>query len=598
MGRGMSVQAARPDGSGRDPMREMLWACRGGFATAAVFSFFVNLLILTMPIYIFSLFDRVMGGGNPFTLAFLALFAFGALFVQALIDIARTYLFVRISAWIDSQIGEKVLAVSLRFASARGARRDIDMLTRMDSLRRYLSGENIFVLMDLPWVPFFLAFLFLLNFWIGMTATGIALVIFLLALANKWLTDPLHEAGTAAVRESMRKTDITLRNADTIDAMGMAPQLARRWSRDNDMALDRFARYARRSGAMGAVGRTMQLGSILAVMTVCAVLIVDPNSGLSQGAMMAAVILVGRVLMPVQAMVSGWTAMTTARKDYALIAEALRRGAAMPSPAVRSEPAEPPRGALEVAAAGFHPPTAEAPVLSDISFALEPGESLGIVGPTGSGKSSLARLLAGIDRPTEGSVRLDGRELHEWPGDEIGPHLGYLAQEATLFNASIRDNITRFDDGWTRESVLDAARLANIDAMVKHMPRGYQTLVGPGGVLLSGGQTQRVGLARALYGDVRLVVLDEPNSNLDAHGEQALAGTVAELKRRGATLVVILHRPNILRTLDYIMVMEGGRIRRFGRREEMLSRPAAVRPPQPAAERLPPAANAPNQATA
>ena len=556
--------------SGRDPLKEMLWAARGAFATAAVFSFFVNALILVMPIYMFSLFDRVLGGGgNKVTLTFLAIFALGALFIQALIDIARTYLFVRVSAWIDRQIGEKILAVSLRQATVRGARRDTELLGRLESLRNFLAGEQIFMLMDIPWVPLFLAFLFFLQFWIGVAATTIAVFIMVLAFANKWVTGPVRAVGMEAMMESSRKAQVSLRNADVVEAMGMGPQITRRWERDNDIALDQFGVYTRRMGVMSSIGKVMQFGSMMAIMTVCAILIISPETNLSRGAMMASVILVGRVLMPVQSLITGWSGISEAMGDYAAVSRALRDAAAMSS-SDQNVPAEP-EGHLVVDDLNFHPPTAPDPILSNIGFSLKPGESLGIVGPSASGKSTLARLLVGLDRPSSGSVKLDGQHIHEWPSDSLGAHLGYLSQDVELFGGTVRDNIARHDRDWTKARVLDAARLANVDTMVQYMPQGYQTIVGSGGTILSGGQMQRIGLARALYGDVRLVVLDEPNANLDAHGEQALADAVEELKRRGITVILILHRPNILKVLDYVMVLVDGKIQQFGRRDEMLA---------------------------
>ncbi len=563
------MAAGSKSASGGDPLKEMLWAARDAFATAAIFSFFVNALILVMPVYMFSLFDRVLGGGgNQFTLAFLALFAISALLIQALIDIARTYLFVRVSSWIDQQIGRKVFALSLRDATARGSRRDTELLSRMDSLRNFLAGEQVFMVMDLPWVPFFLAFLFFLQFWIGVAATAIAIFIFILALANKWATGPVREVGMAAMGESNRKAEVSLRNADVIEAMGMGPRIGRRWEADNDVALDKLAVFTRRMGLMSAIGKTMQFGSMMAIMTVCAILIIHPETNLSRGAMMASVILVGRVLMPVQFLVTGWAPISEAIGDYKALSAVLRQAAAQTPSELAAPPA--PIGELTVEELSFHPPSTRDPILKGINFSLKPGESLGIVGPSASGKSTLARLLVGLDRPSTGSVKLDGAHIHEWPSVDLGAYIGYLPQDVELFGGTVRDNIARQDQNWTSERVLDAAKLANVDTMVKFMPQGYQTVVGSGGTLLSGGQMQRIGLARALYGDVKLVVLDEPNANLDAHGEEALAEAIEELKRRGVTVVLILHRPNILKVLDHVMVLVDGKIQRIGPREEML----------------------------
>jgi PrtD family type I secretion system ABC transporter len=554
----------------RDPMKEMLWACRGAFATAGVFSFFINSLILVMPIYMFSLFDRVLGGGgNKVTLTLLAFIAIGALAIQALIDIARTYLFVQVSTWIDRHIGAKILAVSLRRSTARGATPDSELLEKMNSMRNFLAGEQMYQLMDLPWVPLFIWFLFYMQFWIGVTAAAIAVFLLLLALANKWYTDPVRTIAAKAMQGSLKTAEISLKNADVIDAMGMGTRMIHRWERDNDVAIEKSSVFASRVGMMSAIAKTMQLGSMMTVMTVCALLIMDPEINLSRGAMMASVILVGRVLAPVQGLVSGWSSISSSLSDYKIISSVLRQAAAVPSPDQFNERV--PIGALSVEGLGFHPPTAPKPILTDISFTLQPGESLGIVGPSGSGKSALARLLIGLDRPSQGHTKLDGQIIHEWSAESLGPYLGYLPQDVELFGGTVRDNITRLAEDWTVKRVLDAAQIANVDTMIKFMPQGYQTVVGNRGTLLSGGQMQRIGLARALYGDVKFVVLDEPNSNLDAHGEQALAQAIKELKRRGVTVVVILHRPNILKVLDYVMILVDGKIQKIGRQEEMLA---------------------------
>jgi PrtD family type I secretion system ABC transporter len=564
-------------------LKEMLWACRGAFATAAVFSFFVNSLILTMPVYMFSLFDRVLGGGgNKVTLTFLALIALSALFIQALIDIARTYLFVRVSAWIDLQISDKILAISLRWATARGAPRDTTLLDRLKSLRTFLAGEQIFMLMDLPWVPIFLGFLFFLQFWIGAAATAIALFLLVLALTNKWYTDPVRSTGSGAMSDASKKAQVSLGNADVIAAMGMEPQITKRWEQDNDIALERFSVFTRRVGMMTAIGKTMQFGSMMIIMTVCALLIINPDIRLSRGAMMASVILVGRILMPVQGLVTGWSSFSEALTNYGFIANVLRQAASSPSVDRGAQESSPPRGDLDVQDLGFHPSTADEPILSNVNFSLKAGESLGIVGPSASGKSTLARLLVGLDQPTTGNIKLDDQHIHEWPAESLGPHLGYLPQDVELFGGTVRDNIARHNEDWTSAQVLDAAELANVDTMIKYMPKGYQTVVGNSGTLLSGGQKQRVGLARALYGDIKFVVLDEPNANLDVHGEQALANAIEELKRRGVTVIVILHRPNILKVLDYVMIMVDGTVQKFGPRDQMLDAigaPAATKQP-------------------
>lgn len=550
-----------------DPLRAIFAKCKGAFVTAAVFSFVVNLMILVMPLYMFSLFDRVMGSGNLFTLTMLFIMAMTALLVQALVDIARTYLFVQMSAWIDRQIGYRLLDISIDRSLPRGNPHTTELLSKLNGLRGFLAGQQVYTLMDAPWVPVFIGVLFLLNVWIGVTALGIAILLGILAVVNKMITNPaLEEAGKAAGAAS-RIANGTVQNADVVSAMGMKPWIIKRWAVENESVLEKQGIASRRAGIIQAFVKMLRMTSMMGVMTVAAIQIVDPTSGLSRGAMMASVILVGRCLMPIEGLVGGWDGVRAAIESYRSIAAALADSAKTIKETVT--PADP-KALIEVQNVIYHPRGLPRAVLNRINFTLEPGKALGIIGPSASGKSSLARLMVGVEKPTHGYVRLDGVDIHSWSSDELGEYVGYLPQDVELFSGTVRENISRFDPDARSEDLIRAAELAGIHKMIQSFPNGYETDIGSHGALLSGGQRQRVGLARALYGNVKYVVLDEPNANLDVSGEQALVGAIEAMKERGVTVITILHRPNILKNMDYIMVLREGVIQKFAPTNEVL----------------------------
>lgn len=549
-----------------DPLRAIFEACRGAFVTAGVFSFVVNMLILTMPFYMFSLFDRFLNTGNFSTLTALAMIAFTALLVQALVDIARTYLFTKVSSWIDDQVSGQLFQKTVTGALVRG-NAGSDALEQLQSLRQFLAGQQIFTLMDLPFIPIFMLVLFSLNFGIGMTAVVGGLILFGLAILNKTVVDPRMKLANVAAGRSRRINSQAVANADIVEAMGMRSVLQNDWSAYNEAALRFQNRASQISGIIQAFIKMTRMGVMMAVMTVAAIQIVDPDSGLSRGAMMASVILVSRALMPLEVIVSSWAQVSDARAKYRYLSQLLQGVAGKPEDSVF--PLDP-KGELSVENVHYHVRGLARPILSRVSFKLEPGESVGIIGPSAAGKTTLARLLVGIEAPTSGVVRMDGADVYRWPAEDRGRHVGYLPQQVSLFEGTVRDNISRFDPTITNEQVIQAAEMAGLHKLILQMEKGYDTLVGPGGSLLSGGQRQRVGLARALLGDPKLVVLDEPNANLDTEGDNALRLAVQTLKARGATVVVILHRPNILQIVDKILVLRDGMVNKFSDRDEVL----------------------------
>ncbi len=549
-----------------DPLQRIFSTCRDAFVTAGVFSFVVNMLVLTMPLYMFSLFDRVLGTGNMATLTLLALMAMGALLVQALVDIARTYVFTKVSTWIDEQISPQLFEKSVTGALTRGGAGS-DALDQLQSLRGFLAGQSIFMLMDIPFIPIFMLVLFMLNFGIGMTAAIGGGILLILALINRSISDSHLARATTAANRARKISRSASENADIVEAMGMRKSLMSTWTAYNRLALTLQSDASRASGTVQAFIKMMRMGIMMAVMTVAAIQIVDPTSGLSRGAMMASVILVSRALMPLEVVVGSWAQVSDAIQKYRSLSQILKGEKGKPEDSVY--PLEP-KGALSVENVHYGIRGMKRNILSRVSFELEPGESVAIIGPSAAGKTTLARLLAGIDHPTSGVVRLDGADVYRWPSEDRGRHVGYLPQQVLLFEGTIRDNISRFDDSITNEQVIQAAEMAGLHRMILEMEQGYDTEVGHNGTLLSGGQRQRVGLARALLGDPKLVILDEPNANLDTEGDTALKNAIEILKSRGATVVVILHRPNILQIVDKILVLRNGMVQKFSNRDDVM----------------------------
>ena len=349
--------------------------------------------------------------------------------------------------------------------------------------------------------------------------------------------------------------------------MGMKPHIMKKWREKNNLALDLQAMASRRAGIIAGFSKMSRMMMMMSVMSVAAIQIINPESALSPGAMMAAVILVGRAMMPLDMIINQWSSVKVAKDNYDFIVETLKREENTPYSSVTPKS---PRGEIAVEGVSFHPRGAPRPVLFNINFALEPGEALGIVGPSGAGKTTLAALLVGLQKPSSGSVRLDGQDLFYWPSDTRGQYVGYLPQSIELFSGTVRENIARLDPDGDPEAIMDAAEKVGMHDMIQHFPNGYDTNIGEEGGILSGGQRQRVALARAFYGNPVYMVLDEPNSNLDGAGEAALEDALKQAKASGTTVIIIAHRPSVLSFVDKIMILQEGRIARFGERDQIM----------------------------
>ncbi len=543
---------------GRSQLQDAVARCRAGLALVAGFSLGVNLLMLTLPLYMLQLFDRVIGGRSAETLLYLTLIAGAALLALGVLEAVRGRVMGTLGAWLEGRLGAPLLIASIRAGAS------VQPLRDLATLRGFLTGSAVFPIMDAPWTPLFIAVIFLLHPLLGWASLAGAVLLFALAVTND-LSQRRPTAGAQAfIVAGLREGDAAVRNADVVLAMGMAGNLAKRWEGTTGQALDHLVRAGNRGGALSALSKFLRLALQIGMLGAGAGLILQGE--LTPGGMIAGSVLLGRALAPVDQAIGSWKLAIAARAAYGRIRQSLaaaETGPGMPLPR--------PQGALTAEGLAYVHPGAGEPMLRGVDFRLAPGESLGVIGPSASGKTTLARLLVGNIRPGAGHLRLDGADLWRWDGDALGAHLGYLPQDVELFDATVRENIARMGDG-DADAVIAAAKRAGAHEMIIKLPQGYDTVIGEGGAVLSGGQRQRVALARVLYGAPSLVVLDEPNANLDLPGEAALIDTLDSLKRDGVTTVVIAHRPSILRHVDQVLVLREGRPPAIGPADEILSR--------------------------
>jgi ATP-binding cassette, subfamily C, type I secretion system permease/ATPase len=544
-------------------LRQALAACLPAFAWVGLFSLCVNLLMLTVPLYMMQVFDRVLTSRSIDTLLLLTVVGIGALVTLALLDLARTRILIALGSWLDRRLGPEAFARAIT-AALRGRAYRTEALRDLEQLRAFVGGPAVLALLDAPWVPVYVAVSALLHPVIGMAALGGCVLLFALALLNEACTRvPLQDASNLSLR-SMQQAESITRNAEIIDAMGMLPGLAGRWLAGSGEGLRRQTVAGNRAAAVLALSKFARLAIQVAALGVGAWLAVQQE--LTAGAMVAGSIILSRALAPVEQAIGiarqFSAARTALRRLRPYFAEAPLRPPAMALPA--------PCGHLSVERLMYAPPGSDRPVLKGISFALPASEALAVIGPSAAGKSTLARLLVGTLAPSVGHVRLDGAEVFAWERSDFGRHVGYLPQDVELFAGSVRDNIARMQADAAPEDVVAAARMADVHDMILRLPRGYDTDIGEAGALLSGGQRQRIGLARALYGNPRLVVLDEPNANLDGAGESALVRALEALRGNGATVVLITHRPSFLAAVDKVLLLRDGTIELFGPRDKVL----------------------------
>ncbi|OWZ91565.1 type I secretion system permease/ATPase [Sinorhizobium sp. LM21] len=541
---------------------------------AALLSACIGILQLSTPLYMMQVHDRVLNSQSMDTLTMLTILVIGALVIYGVLEYIRALTFQAMGSAVVRWLNLPVLTAAVQAAADQGLTRATQSLRDLAELRSFLTTSAVSAPLDAAWSPIFLGVLFALHPMFGLLgAISIALLV-CCGLLTDLLTRRLMKEANQANIEAISKIGSSLRHAEAIEAMGMLPALARRWRTAQLHALDALETSGSRSKAMASITRSLRFMIQAAALATGSILVMKQE--ISPGAMMATTILIGRLLAPFDSMIENWRQWVLAIASWRRIETALNQDLAvrqtMPQPRTQ--------GDLVVDKLVYAAPGLDVPIIKGVSFSLSPGEVLGIVGPSAAGKSTLARLLVGIQKPTTGGVFLDGNNVYLWERASFGQMTGYLPQSVSLLEGTIRDNISRMEEG-EPQKVLEAARLADVHDMIGRLPLGYDTPVGDGHLTLSGGQRQRIALARCLYDHPRLIVLDEPNANLDAIGERALIRAIERARNDGAIVIMIAHRPTIMQAADKLLVLENGRITQFGPRTDVV---ASMTPGEPRRE--------------
>jgi PrtD family type I secretion system ABC transporter len=536
--------------------------CRSYFWLIFLFSAVTNILMLAFPIYMLQVYDRVLTTSSVDTLLMLTVIVGGALLVMAAIDGLRTAMTLRIGGWLVDRLGPVYLASGVR-ARVSGSQGSTNLIGDLTEIRNFVSTQGLTFFCDAPWVPVFVGVIWLIHPYLGWLALITALLLLLISILNDFATRPLLTRAGEINTAAMRDADATVRNAEAVSSMGMLPAMIDRWQFNHLNVLEHLRRAGERGGILVSLTKFIRLFAQVGVLGLGALLVI--RGELTAGAMIACSILLGRALAPVEMALGAWKNFTQARLAYRRLKEHLK---AFPTPPQRIKlPA--PTGRVSVNRLSFGINGHQ--ILKDISFDIEPGDAVAVIGPSAAGKSTLCRFLVGLPGTFEGEVRLDDSVIQHWDPKDLGPHIGYLPQSVELFSGTVKDNIGRmtFSDD---EQVIDAAKLAYAHDMIQRLPEGYDTVIGDSNVGLSGGQRQRIGLARAVFGRPKFIVLDEPNANLDQAGESALAASIAELKKGGASIVMVGHRPSTLSEATKILLIRDGRVQLFGPRDEVLAK--------------------------
>ncbi|MHA7061298.1 type I secretion system permease/ATPase [Azospirillum baldaniorum] len=569
----MSSTSSRKASKRRDAER-LLHDFRGIVFFLFGMSGIINLLALTGAFYMMQIYDRALTSGSVPTLVAMSVLAIGLYAFQGLFDVIRSQILVRVGARLDRKIAPMAHQVAVDmprygFSTAEALERGRDV----DTLRGFLGGQGPVALFDLPWMPLFLVFVYLLHPLLGALTFGGAFVLTLLTIVTELMTRRLSGATHQAVITRNAIADSNARNADILKAMGFAGRAVARFNRANDAHLALQTRTSDIGGTFGAVSRVLRMILQSAVLGLGAFLAIQGD--LSAGAIMAASVASARALAPIDLAIGNWKGVVAARAAY----HRLKETAVALAEAAEPMELPPPRATLKVENITVAAPGSGRVLLSDVSFEVRAGQAVGIIGPSGGGKTTLVRALTGIWPVLRGSVRLDDADLAQWDEGALGRSIGYLPQEVALMDTTIEDNIARLEEEPDPRNIVAAAQAAGVHEMILRLPDGYHTELGPQGTALAGGQRQRVGLARALYGNPFVVVLDEPNSNLDGEGEAALTAAIRDVRSRGGIVIVIAHRPSALAAVDLVAVVQNGRMTAFGPKEDILRPKTAAADP-------------------
>ncbi|WAJ29179.1 type I secretion system permease/ATPase [Antarcticirhabdus aurantiaca] len=562
----------------RSEISQCLSQCRRAFISLAALSGVANVFALTGSIFMLAVYDRVIPSGSVPTLVSLGLIALLVYVFMAFIDIARGWMLTRIGLIIEESLTGRTYDLLVRKA-ASGSNEASGVVRDLDQVRGFLSSMGPTALFDLPWIPIYLAICFSFHWAIGLTVVAGALILVALTLVSEVVTKQpsknLHEAQNR--RFSLMQA--SQNNAETLQAMGMTLAMSGSWRAVSGRIVEVSRVMADMQTVLSTTSRTFRMVLQSFVLSVGAYLVINQDA--TGGIMIASSILSSRALAPIELSIAHWKSFVAARQSRTRLDELLQSN----PPEHQSFAIPAPQRTLTCEQVSLSPPNVGRTIVHNVSFGLRAGEGLGIIGATGSGKSTLVRSLVGLWPPLSGVVRLDGSPLNQWSSTQRGRFIGYLPQRVALFEGTIAQNIARFDPDAEPDRIVSVARSSGIHEMIARLPNGYDTMIGEGGTGLSGGQSQRVGLARALYGDPFLLVLDEPNSNLDHDGELALQNAMMQTRARGGIVIIVAHRPSALSAVDHVLVMHDGRVQQMGPRDEilqsMMSRPAA--PPVTAA---------------
>jgi ATP-binding cassette, subfamily C, bacterial exporter for protease/lipase len=548
----------------KNEIMEALLSFKSAFRTVGIFSAIINLLMLAPSLYMLQVYDRVLQSRNEVTLLMLTLMMLGAYVFMSALEMVRSFVLVRVGAQLDMKLNKRVYTAAFEQNLKRGGGNAGQSLQDLTNIRQFLTGNALFAFFDAPWFPIYLVVIFMFEPTLGIFALCATAILCVLAYVNEKVSKkPLSEANTMAITSSNLATN-NLRNAEVIESMGMLPNLMNRWFKLHGKFLQLQGEASEKAGIVTAITKFVQVSVQSLVLGLGALLAIEGK--ISPGMMIAASILLGKSMGPVQMLIGVWKSWASTRSAYGRLSKLLEDNPARVSGMSLPKPT----GVIQVEGAVAAPPGSQVAVLKGLSFAIQPGDAVGVIGPSGSGKSTLARLLVGVWPAASGKVRLDGADIYQWNKDELGPYIGYLPQDIELFAGTVSENIARFGE-IDSEQVIEAAKRAGVHDMILHFPKGYDTPLGDGGGGLSGGQKQRIGLARAMYGDPSVIVLDEPNSNLDDVGEQALVQAVIDMRRRGKTVVLITHRTSIIGATNKLLLLRDGAAQAYGPTDQVLA---------------------------
>lgn len=561
-------------------LEAVLHACRSSFIGIGLFSMFINLLMLTPAIYMLQVYDRVVTSGSESTLLMLTLVMLLMMGTMGSLEWVRSRIMVRVSTKLDSLLGGRFYDASFKQALySGGMQASAQPLSDLTGLRQFMTGNGLFAFFDAPWVPIYIGIMFIFHPWFGWVAIASVIVLATIAVINEKTTSKMIKEANQEHMSATQFTTKNLRNAEVVESMGMLGRIRDRWQEKNRKVLALQGIASDRAGILTSLSKTIRMIVQSLVLGLGAYLAI--NQQITPGLMIAGSILLGRALAPIDQMIGVWKQFVGARSQYQRLNEMLKKIGE--DPERMSLPA--PEGRIQADNVVIAPPGSRTPVVKGVSFEVTPGEMVGVIGPSAAGKSTLARAILGIWPTMGGKMRLDGADVFQWDREELGNHIGYLPQDIELFDGTISDNIARFGDV-NPDEVVRAAKQAGVHEMVLQLPEGYDTVIGASGGVLSGGQRQRIGLARALYGNPRLIVLDEPNSNLDDQGEAALSLALQSIREAGATTFIITHRASVLSQVQKLMVLKEGALVNFGDRDKVLAElnqvqaRGAAQPPQ------------------